>query len=110
MKRPCADKQGQYLAFVYYYGKIHGSPPSESEMQRYFKVSLPSGTANDLDTRNPRLYRAQTWTGSIHPSADSTRRATRLDLACLLHACKLPTVISAVQSGRRIRNPNMNFV
>jgi Mn-dependent DtxR family transcriptional regulator len=42
MKRPCADKQGQYLAFVYYYGKIHGSPPSESEMQRYFKVSLPS--------------------------------------------------------------------
>lgn len=27
-------------------------------------------------------------TGSIHPSADSTRRATRLDLAWLLHACK----------------------
>jgi DNA-binding MarR family transcriptional regulator len=42
MKRPCADKQGQCLAFVEYYGKIHGSPPSESEMQRYFKVSLPS--------------------------------------------------------------------
>ena len=42
MKRPYADKQGQYLAFVYYYGKIHGYPHSESEMQRYFKVSLPS--------------------------------------------------------------------
>src|SRR5207247_4536059 len=39
MKRPYTDKQGQYLAFIYYYGKIHGSPPSESEMQQYFQVS-----------------------------------------------------------------------
>ncbi len=42
MKRPYTDKQGQYLAFIYYYGKIHGSPPSESEMQQYFHVSPPS--------------------------------------------------------------------
>jgi repressor LexA len=41
MKRPYTDKQGQYLAFIYY-GKIHGSPPSESEMQQYFQVSPPS--------------------------------------------------------------------
>jgi hypothetical protein len=27
MKRPYTDKQGQYLAFIYYYGKIHGSHP-----------------------------------------------------------------------------------
>jgi Mn-dependent DtxR family transcriptional regulator len=42
MKRPYTDKQGQYLSFIYYYGKIHGSPPSEAEMQRYFQVSPPS--------------------------------------------------------------------
>ena len=42
MKKPYTDKQGQYLAFIYYYGKIHGSPPSESEMQQYFQVSPPS--------------------------------------------------------------------
>ena len=42
MKRPYTDKQGQYLAFIYYHGKIHGSPPSESEMQQYFQVSPPS--------------------------------------------------------------------
>ena len=42
MKRPYTDKQGQYLAFIYYYGKIHGSPPSEAEMQHYFQVSPPS--------------------------------------------------------------------
>lgn len=42
MNRPYTEKQGQYLAFIYYYGKIHGVPPSESEMQQYFKVSPPS--------------------------------------------------------------------
>ena len=42
MKQPYTDKQGQYLAFIYYYGKIHGCPPSEAEMQQYFRVSPPS--------------------------------------------------------------------
>ena len=36
------DKQGQYLAFIYYYSKIHGMSPSEAELQRYFQVSPPS--------------------------------------------------------------------
>ena len=35
-------KQGQYLAFIYYFTKIHGHPPAESDMQRYFNVSPPS--------------------------------------------------------------------
>ena len=32
-------RQGQYLAFIYYYSKIHLSSPSEADMQRYFRVS-----------------------------------------------------------------------
>lgn len=36
------SKQGQYLAFIYYYGKIHGCSPSEADIQRYFKVSPPA--------------------------------------------------------------------
>jgi Mn-dependent DtxR family transcriptional regulator len=36
------DTQGQYLAFIYYYTKIHGVPPAEADMQRYFDVSPPS--------------------------------------------------------------------
>ena len=40
--KPYTEKQGQYLAFIYYYSKIHGSPPSEFEMQQYFKVSPSS--------------------------------------------------------------------
>jgi repressor LexA len=35
-------KQGQYLAFIYYYTKIHGYAPAEVDMQRYFKVPPPS--------------------------------------------------------------------
>jgi repressor LexA len=34
--------QGQYLAFIYYYTKLHGIPPAEADMQRYFNVSPPS--------------------------------------------------------------------
>jgi len=36
------NKQGQYLTYVYYYSKLHGRPPAESEMQRYFRVSPAS--------------------------------------------------------------------
>ena len=36
------DKQGQYLAFIFYYTKIHGCAPAESDLQKYFRVSPPS--------------------------------------------------------------------
>jgi Mn-dependent DtxR family transcriptional regulator len=36
------EKQGQYLAFVYNYTVIHGQPPAEADMQRFFRVSPPS--------------------------------------------------------------------
>lgn len=37
-----SPKQGQYLAFIYYYTKIHGRSPAEADMQGYFRVSPPS--------------------------------------------------------------------
>ncbi len=42
VKPSYTETQGQYLAFIYYYTKIHGVPPAEADMQRYFKVSPPS--------------------------------------------------------------------
>lgn len=30
------DKQGQYLAFIYLYTKLHRRPPAEADMQEYF--------------------------------------------------------------------------
>ena len=35
-------KQGQCLAFIYYYTKIHRQSPAEADMQRYFQVSPPA--------------------------------------------------------------------
>ena len=39
MKQDYTQKQGQYLAFISYYGKINGRPPAETDLQRYFKVT-----------------------------------------------------------------------
>ena len=36
------SRQGQYLAFIYYYTKIHGCAPSEADLERYFKVAFSS--------------------------------------------------------------------
>jgi DNA-binding MarR family transcriptional regulator len=35
-------KQGQYLAFIYYYTKINRRPPAEADIQRYFRVTPPT--------------------------------------------------------------------
>ncbi len=34
-------RQGQYLAFIYYYTKIHGTPPAEADLRRFFRVTPP---------------------------------------------------------------------
>lgn len=39
---PYTPRQGQYLAFIYYYTKIHGRPPAEHDIQRYFEVTPPT--------------------------------------------------------------------
>ncbi len=35
-------RQGQYLAFIYYYAKVHRQSPAEADIQRYFQVSPPT--------------------------------------------------------------------
>jgi Mn-dependent DtxR family transcriptional regulator len=35
-------KQGQYLAFIRLYMRLHRRPPAETDMQQYFRVSPPS--------------------------------------------------------------------
>lgn len=34
--------QGRYLAFIHLYTRLHRRPPSESDMQEYFRVTPPS--------------------------------------------------------------------
>lgn len=42
MKDKYTPLQGQYLAFIYYYTRIHGCAPSEAELESYFKVAFSS--------------------------------------------------------------------
>ena len=39
--RRFTPKQGQYLTFIYYYSKIHGTAPAESDFRRFFRVTPP---------------------------------------------------------------------
>src|SRR5215208_1078966 len=36
------ERQGQYLAFIDAYTRVHGRPPAETDMQRHFQLSPPS--------------------------------------------------------------------
>jgi DNA-binding MarR family transcriptional regulator len=35
-------RQGQYLAFIHAYRRLHGRAPAEADIQRFFRVSPPS--------------------------------------------------------------------
>jgi hypothetical protein len=38
---PFTAKQGEYLAFIDHYSRLHGMPPAESDFRRFFKVTPP---------------------------------------------------------------------
>ena len=65
VKKLYTDKQGQYLAFIYYYTKLNGRAPSEADLERYFGVTPPSVhqmvltlEANRLIERTPGVGRS----------------------------------------------------
>ena len=53
LRQPFTEKQGQYLAFIYYYTKLHRRPPAEADLQAYFKVSPPA--VHDMILKLERL-------------------------------------------------------
>jgi DNA-binding MarR family transcriptional regulator len=42
MMTPFTEIQGQYLAYIATYTKLHRRPPAESDMQTYFGVTPPT--------------------------------------------------------------------
>lgn len=50
-------KQGQYLAFIYNYSKIHRQSPAESDLERHFGVFPARGSRNDQDAGAQRSHR-----------------------------------------------------
>jgi SOS-response transcriptional repressor LexA len=53
------DRQGQYLAFIDAYTRVHGRPPAETDMQRHFQVSPPSVHQMVLTLERAGLIRRQ---------------------------------------------------
>ena len=68
MAVPYTKKQGQYLAFIYYYTKLNGVPPAEVDLQRYFKVSPPP-VHQMIMTLEKRRCRANAGRGAVHQTA-----------------------------------------
>jgi DNA-binding MarR family transcriptional regulator len=52
-------KQGQYLAFIDAYTRVHRRPPAEHEMQRHFGVTPPSVHQMILTLERAGLIRRQ---------------------------------------------------
>ena len=52
-------KQGQYLAFIYAYTRVNGRPPAQADMQRYFRVTLPTVHQMVLTLERAGLIRRQ---------------------------------------------------
>ena len=64
-------KQGQYLAFIDTYTKVHGVPRAEADMARYFKVT--GGSVHQM-LRVPvsRLHFAPTPQGPLDQALGAT--------------------------------------
>jgi DNA-binding MarR family transcriptional regulator len=52
-------KQGQYLAFIDAYTRVHRRPPAEHELQRFFGVTPPSVHQMILTLERAGLIRRQ---------------------------------------------------
>ena len=52
-------KQGQYLAYIHLYTRLHRRPPAETDLQEYFRVSPPSVHQMLLTLERAGLIRRQ---------------------------------------------------
>nr|VFJ60886.1 MAG: repressor LexA [Candidatus Kentron sp. FM]VFJ62469.1 MAG: repressor LexA [Candidatus Kentron sp. FM]VFK14228.1 MAG: repressor LexA [Candidatus Kentron sp. FM] len=52
-------KQGQYLAFIHHYQKLHGVAPAQADIQKYFKVTPPTVHGMLLKLEEKRYIRRQ---------------------------------------------------
>jgi len=53
------EAQGQYLAFIYAYSKIHRRAPAEADMQRFFEVTPPSVHRMVIELERKHLIRRE---------------------------------------------------
>ena len=83
-------KQGQYLAFIYPYTRMHRRPPAEADMQRYFRVSPPSVHQMVLTLERAGLIRRQ-------PGPPEASRSSLIHNTCRSYFDQNQPVIITVQ-------------
>jgi repressor LexA len=76
-------KQGQYLAFIYYYTKINGRSPSEADMETYFKVTAAS------------VHQMVVTSKSAGLSPERPDKAARLSCDCQENNCRISNNVRA---------------
>ncbi len=69
MKSKYTRTQGQYLAFIYYYTKLNRIPPSEMDMQRYFRTTPPAVHQMVLKLEEKRFYQPDSANAALYSSA-----------------------------------------
>ncbi len=80
MRTPFTAKQGQYLAFIYYYSKIHGIPPAEADFRRFFRVTPPV-VHQMIKTLHARgFHRPRAGEGTHNQAATHSGRIARFGL------------------------------
>jgi hypothetical protein len=62
-------KQGQYLAFVYYYTQIHGRSPSEADMQSLFPGFAALSPSDGPEPGEAGIHREDTGPGPLAQTA-----------------------------------------
>ena len=64
-------KQGQYLAFIHAYRRLHDQAPAEADIQRFFRVSPPSVHQMILKLEQAGLITRQP--GALRANDDETK-------------------------------------
>ena len=52
--------QGQYLAFIHAYTRLHRRPPAETDMQEYFPCQSAFGSPDGVDARTRGVHQKAT--------------------------------------------------
>ena len=109
VRQPCTvpsftDRQGQYLAFIDAYTRVHGRPPSEADLQRHFGVTPPSVHQMVLTLKRAGLIRRQPRVATCPHR--SRRISRRLSSSLSSARCLRRWVERASSTGRRTSRPS----
>ena len=78
-------KQGQYLAFIYYYTKINRVPPAEIDMQRFFQTTPPAVHEMVKTLHSRGFITREPGKAQNHPSSAAQRPVARLGMMVRTH-------------------------